>query len=132
MSLKHTWTTQIKNDAGAAVTTDLPLVILGEAEINFYVECAGSGGSQEIDVTVDVSEIKSAFLSSDKDVEIDTNATDGTGGQVITLTANKAFAWNNQMTFANPFTPDITKIFVHNAGTTTAKVRGGFLVGTIV
>jgi len=131
MALKHTWTTQIKNDAGAAVTTDLPVVIQGEAEINFYVECAASG-TQQIDVAVDVSEIKSAFISSDKDVEIDTNATNGAGGQTITLAANKAFAWNNQMTFVNPFTPDITAIYVHNAGLTTAKVRGGFLVGTIV
>ncbi len=127
MSLKHTWSTQIKNDAGAAVTTDAPLVILGEAEVNFYVEVAASG-TEEIDVAVTVADIQSGFLSSDKAVTIDTNASNGAGGQEIELTANKAFAWNTQMTFANPFTPNITKIFVHNNGATTAKVRGGFLV----
>jgi hypothetical protein len=91
------------------------------------VEVAASG-TAEIDIAITVADIQSGFISSDKDVTIDTNATNGAGGQEITITANKAFAWHTGLTFANPFTPDITKIFVHNLGATTAKVRGGFLV----
>ena len=73
MALKHTWTQQIKNDAGAAVASDNPLVILGEAEENFYAE-VGPTDTVEIDLVVDVSEIRSGFLFSSLPVTISTNA----------------------------------------------------------
>lgn len=131
MSLKHTWAQSIKNDAGASVAVDSPQVILGEAEVNFYVEAAATD-TVEVDVTIDVSEIKSGFLFSDKAVTVKTNAVDAAGGQTIELAAGKAFAWNTGSTGSCPFTPDITKFYIHNAATegAAAKVRGGFLIGT--
>ena len=131
MSLKHTWTTTIKNDAGGAVTSDNPLVLTGESETNFYVDVAATS-VVIVEVAVDVSNIISGFLTSDKDITIFTNDATGATGQTITLLANKAFAWNNTMTFTNPFTVDITKFYCDNdPGATLAKVRGGFLTNQV-
>jgi hypothetical protein len=131
MPLKHTWSTSIKNDAGASVTTDAPLILTGESETNFYVDVAPTS-VVIVEVAVDVSNIVSGFLSSDKDLTVFTNDATGATGQVITLTANKAFAWNNTMTFTNPFTVDITAFYCDNdPGATLAKVRGGFLTNQV-
>jgi len=127
-SIKHTWTKSIKNDSGAAVVADPPLVVIGTAEHNFEVQVP-AGETDEIDMPVTVSKIVSAFVSSTQPGTISTNAADGTGGQVITFTApTKAVTWNNTEITACPFTPNITKFFCHNTGTTTATFRGGFLL----
>jgi len=126
-NVKHTWTTSIKNDSGTAVVADPPLVITADAEVNWAVQVP-AGEVAEVDAPITVANIKSAFITSNQPVTVDTNATDGTGGQVIPIAAGKSVAWNNQMTTVCPFTPDITKFFIHNTGTALATVRGGFLV----
>ncbi len=125
--IKHTWQTTIKNDSGSAVATDTPLVLVGDAEANFAGQVA-SGQTMEIDVTIPVAKIVSGFVYSDQAVTVNTNAADATGGQSIALSAKKSFGWNNTMVASNPFTPTITKIFIINSGTSTANVRGGFLL----
>lgn len=129
-NLKHTWQTSIKNDSGAAVMADAPLIIQGNAEVNGSEVVTAGASNVEIDCTVTVAKIVSGFISSTQDVTVHTNATDGTGGQTIALTANKALAWNNASPGmgACPFTPNITKFYVNNAGSKDATVRFGFLL----
>lgn len=126
-NLKHTWTNNIKNDSGAAVLADPPLVIVGDAESNFSSVVA-PGETAEIDCPVTVAKIQSGFITATKDVTVHTNAADGTGGQTFSVPTGKSVAWNNTMAAANPFTVNITKFFITNAGVAAATVRGGFLL----
>ena len=134
MSVKHTWTTSIKNDSGAAVVTDPPLVLTANAEHNFDVTVAPST-TVEVDMPVTVADIISAFLTTDKAVTVKTNS-NSTPVQTFTLQDKAAgnvnsVSWNNQMpaTSTNPFTSNITKFYITNASSTaTATVRGGFLL----
>ena len=126
-NVKHTWTTSIKNDSGSAVVSDPPLVLTADAEENFAVQIP-PGETAEVDIAITVDDIVSAFIAADHDVAVSTNAADHSGGQLINVPANQSVSWHNQMKTTNPFTPDITKLFIHNAGTAIAKVRGGFLL----
>src|SRR6266478_5253179 len=114
--LKHTWTTNIKNDSGTAVVADAALIVPGNAESNFSV-LVDSSATEEVDLIVPVAAIQSGFITCTKaPMTIHTNAADGTGGQTIVLTVGRTFSWNNQQATTNPFTPDITKFFITNTG----------------
>jgi hypothetical protein len=126
-NLKHTWSTSIKNDSGTAVLADPPLVIVGDAESNFSTIVA-AGETAEVDIPITVANIQSGFITATKDVTVKTNAADASGGQTIVVPAGKSVAWNNTQTTVNPFTPNITKFFIHNAGSLASTVRGGFLL----
>jgi len=126
--IKHTWTTSIKNDSGAAVVADPPLVCLGTAEHNFEIQVA-AGATEEVDMPVTVADIVSGFLSSTQPGTVKTNAADAAGGQTFTFVSpTKAVTWNNALATACPFTPNITKFFCHNTGSVAATFRGGFLM----
>lgn len=129
-NLKHTWSTSIKNDSGAAVVADPPVIVPFDDESNGSVKIP-TGETAEVDVIVDVSTIQSAFITSDKDVTVKTNAVDAAGGQTIEILAGKSANWNVFMSTANPFTPDITKMFIHNASGAVATVRWGFGVNIV-
>jgi hypothetical protein len=126
-NLKHTWTTSIRNDSASVVAGDPPLVLTGDAEVNFCVQIP-AGETAEVDAPVTVADIVSAFINCTQAATVKTNASDGSGGQSITLTANKSVSWHNQMQTSCPFTPNITKFFIHNTGSSTATARGGFLL----
>ena len=127
MSLKHTWSKAVKSDAGSAASqTD---TYTAAAEENFDTDCAHAA-TREIDLAVDVSQIVSFFIYSDKDVTLKTNST-GAPAQTIALQAKKMLDWRNDDIGANPLTVDITKLFFVNAGGTAAddaKIKGGFLL----
>ncbi len=59
-------------------------------------------------------------LESDQDCTIETNATDATGGQTITLKAGIPFVWQKNSGITKPITADVTRFFVTN---TTAITR---------
>lgn len=126
-NVKHTWTLTIKNDSGAAVIADPPLVITGDAEVNAST-IVNPSETAEVDVAVTVSKIVSGFINTTQNATVNTNAADATGGQSFSMVAGKSVAWNNSMTGSNPFTPNITKFYVINAGTKALTFRAGFLL----
>lgn len=126
-NVKHTWQQTIKNDSGAAVVADPPMVITADAEANFSV-LIDPGTTAEIDLAVDVTKIQSGFLTCSQAADVFTNSADGTGGQHIVMTAGISVCWNKNMPTACPFTPTITKFFVKNNGAVAATARGGFLL----
>jgi hypothetical protein len=83
-----------------------------------------------VDITITVAKIISGFVNQTTAGTLYTNSSTGSGGQIITLTANTSLAWNNTMITANPFTPNITKFYANNPGGTAAVCRGGFLCNT--
>jgi hypothetical protein len=78
-----------------------------------------------------VSLFVSVVIVSDKDVTLFTNASDGDGGNTISLFANVPFIWNTDSPFANPFTTNITQIWIRNDGASTATVSMETIVNVI-
>jgi hypothetical protein len=129
-NIHHTWTTSIKNDSGAAVTPDPPLILVGDGEVNFSQTLNPGDLNIEVDVTITVLKIISAFVNSTQACTMYTNSSTGSGGQAITLQPNLSVSWNNTQTTACPFTPNITKFFLNNPSASVATERGGFLIQT--
>jgi len=128
-NVKHTWQSTIKNDSGAAVVAEAPVIIVGNSEENLS-ELIDPGATVEIDIAITVAKIQSGFIECTQNADVFTNAADGTGGQHIVLAAGIAVAWNVNEPMACPFTPNITKFYVKNNGSVAATFRGGFIVLT--
>ena len=123
--LKHTWKKSVSTDLGGSLFSGSVDYEAGE-ELNFSVEVQASD-TLEIDLAVDVSQIKSFAIYSDKEVTLKTNDLSAPA-QTLTLKAKVALGWNTDDPAANPLTVDITKFFLTNAGLADAKVKGSFLV----
>lgn len=95
-------------------------VYTGDSETNYEVAVT-HGTTKQINDEIDVSEIQSMVLYSDKAVTI--HAGDGTSvgdGASIALEAGKNRIWTIDNEDSCPFTIDIEKIYIVNAGSTTA------------
>ena len=126
MSIKHTWSTSVKNDAGANVIADVD-VLTATAEENFSI-VVPAGTTGEVDLAIDVSQIVSFFVESTVAVTLHTNTTPA-GAQDFSLAAKKALGWNaNDAVNANPLTTNVTKLYFVNSGASSATVVGGFLL----
>jgi hypothetical protein len=131
MALKHTWTTSIRTDNGGGVADSVAYTANSEANCGDLV---AAGAVAEIDLPVDVSQIKSFFVESDQPVTLNTNAaTTTSAAQTFTLTAKRALAWNtDQLAVAGvacPLNVDITKLYFDNsAGIADANFKAGFLL----
>jgi len=126
MSLKHTWTTSIKNDAGAAVVSESE-VVTGNQEDNFN-DVAAASSTKHISVgSVVKANLQSFYVFSDKNVTLKINSS-STPDQTVSLIANRAYAWKTTDPGSNPLTPGtITDLYFVNAGGTDANIKGGFL-----
>ena len=67
------------------------------------------------------------MLRSDQAVSIKTNST-ASPGQTINLVANQMIQFGLSMGLTNPFTVDVTKLYVSNAGTVNANFKVRVLV----
>lgn len=72
---------------------------------------------------IDVSQVVACYLASDKAVTLETNATDATGGNTITLAADVPYMWNTGSPDTLKLTADVTKIYVSNASGSAATVQ---------
>ena len=110
--LTHQWTTSIKNDTGTAVVPGSTVTISGDSEFNEKISLT-YGQTAEIDCgALAFADMVSLFMVCNGNVSVNTNASDGAGGQTILVSKNSAYAWNNTQPVANPITANITKIFV--------------------
>ena len=71
---------------------------------------------------IDVSQVVACYLSSTKAVTLETNATDASGGNTITLAADVPYMWNTGSPDTLKLTADVTKIYVSNASGSAATV----------
>jgi hypothetical protein len=73
---------------------------------------------------VDVSQVVAVWMHSDQAVTIETNSTNATGGNTISLAANVPLQWCTGAPFSNPLTQDITStVYITNASGSTATVN---------
>lgn len=68
----------------------------------------------EVVIAIDFSELKSLFIAADQDLTLETNS-GAVPDDTISLKADAPMVWNEDSYFSNPFTADVTSIFVTNA-----------------
>lgn len=71
---------------------------------------------------VDVSQLVHLWMHSTAAVTIETNATDASGGNTITLAADVPLLWCTGAPFTNPLTNDVTRVYITNSSGTSANV----------
>lgn len=82
------------------------------------VESAGT--DYLVAYTLDYSQLKLVYIASDLPLVIETNSNTGAGGQVINLEANKPLLWYDGCGLPNPFTADVTALYLTNVNASTA------------
>lgn len=83
--------------------------------------------NQTFTLGIDVSQLQTLFLYTDRAATVYTNATSGGApGHTLTFVANKPLAWVNGAPNANPFAAtDVTTLYITNGDTAnTLTLRG--------
>jgi hypothetical protein len=91
----------------------------GEAEKNVSISVPDSSTDYEITLAIDISEIKSIVITSDQVITLETNS-GSAADDTFAITANNPLIWNVDSPAANPFSADITALFVTNASGSAA------------
>jgi hypothetical protein len=92
-------------------------------------ESLSSGTDQLVALTLDISQLKSIYLVSTTAATIETNSSSA-ADDTITLAAGVPLVWQESTYHANPFSADVTAIYVTNAAATV--LTGYFLVDPTV
>lgn len=77
-----------------------------------------------IAMVLDVAEISMIFMLSDQDLTVETN-NGGAPDDTFTLTANEPHLWhtNNILSASNPWTTNVTALYMTNASGSTANFQ---------
>ena len=114
--LTRTW-----QDAGNESVTQQE-TITADGETNLDVAVPDSSTDLQANLAVDISELQSFYMSSDRDLTVKTNSS-GTPDDTIALKANKPLIWTPNCGFSNPFSADLTALFLTNASGTDATLQ---------
>ena len=94
----------------------------GDAQTSLEIAVPDSASDQQADLTLDVSTIKAIYILSDQDVTLETN--DGTTpDDTISLKAGVPLIYHENGYFANPFSQDITALYLTNSSGAAATVQ---------
>lgn len=86
-------------------------------------DIADSTTDQEITFNLDISALKAITMVADQDVTVETN-NGSTPGDTFNLKADQPLMWNSgDSYFSNPFSTDVTALFVTNASGSSANLR---------
>ncbi len=120
MSYSHSVTHQL---AGANPTIGGAAAYSASGEANFS-ESIAVGTDTFINIAIDISAVQSFGLCSDRAVQVETNATDHSGGNIITLKAGIPYIWTTDSYDTFKLTADVTGgFYVTNASGGTAIVE---------
>ncbi len=121
MTLTETWTEGTKTVSQTNNYTD-------EASVSLDVAVDDGATDQESTYTLDISELKAFYMVADQDMTVETNAANGSV-DVFGLIAGEPMVWTSIREHAtrmpNPFSTDVTALFLTNASGTngTFKLR---------
>lgn len=126
MAFTHTTGVTYTTDAGRLASTTT--VKSADTQLGITDTIGANGGVTHFIIGVDVSEIESCCLFSDKDVTVNVNV-DNNSVKQIALAAGVMVTWNTDLTSANPLgTTDWTGCYVHNDTTAVATIKFQFLI----
>lgn len=103
------------------------VVQTADGETNLDIAVPDSSTDLLVAFVADVSQMKSLFLLSDKDVTIETNS-GSAADDTIDLKANVPVMWVDGGTLANPLTTDVTALYITNASGSAATVNLRMLI----
>jgi hypothetical protein len=131
MASQHAWTLTVKPSGLPALPADAASTITGDFSVDIDETVLAGATTQVFSGSINHTQIISYVLHSTQvSTTINTNSSNGAGGQTFALNADKAQGWNNTTMpgITNPVTTDITGIWVVNAATKDTVFRGSFLV----
>lgn len=100
-------------------------IIIGDTESPLTVP--GETTDMQVDVAIDVSQLKSLYIKSTTALTIETNS-GSAADDTIVLVANEPLLWWDGCGWACPLTADVTGMFLTKAGAGDANVQMRFLV----
>lgn len=117
--------TQAITIGGETVGGSVTYTVEGEQNVDVTVPAATT--HKEVNIDLDVSELDTLVIYSDKTVTLKTNSS-GSPDDTLTVTAATPIAWGSASGHACPLTVDVTKIYLTNAGAdaATVKIRAGY------
>lgn len=80
---------------------------------------------QQFSLTIDVSQVKAFWLESDRNVTVETNAIDASGGNTLNLIANEPYIWWSTDLNSFKLTADVTTMYITNTSGATATIYCG-------
>lgn len=90
-----------------------------------------NGNDQLHALTLDVSQVKALYISSDQDLTLETNSS-SSPADTIALKANKPVIWSTNCGLTNPLGTDVTALYITNASGSTAAFKLRALVDPTV
>jgi len=114
--------TGITYSSDAGTITSTTETFQGDGESNYDGSIPANTTNGEIDVVVPHTPIRSLVLFSSVDVTLKTNSS-SVPDDTIALKGGSQVVWNTNHPEACPFTTDVTKIFITNAGAAAATVK---------
>lgn len=118
MAFTHTLGRTYKNDAGTLASSTVSYT--GNNENDLSVAVAASTTNEPHDFAVTLSKIVSMAIYSDQAITIKTNST--VAADTINVAAKQLIEWANDFVTDKPFSTDVTKVYITNAGLSAAKV----------
>lgn len=104
---------------GKAVSTPLG-TYTGAKDAGVATVIPAGSTNLEIDVAFPHATIQSLIMTSDQDLTVNVNSTT-TPTPALTLKKTAPIVYATDFSYSNPFTADVTKFYVTNAGSADAK-----------
>lgn len=112
MSFTDSVTVQYSAGGAPAVSAAWTATGVGRVAYSGSIPDTTSTSGQEVDIAFAHAEVVQVFLLSSQNMTLNTNS-DSSPTQAVSLTANVPV-------LTNPFTADVTKVYLRNASLTTA------------
>lgn len=91
----------------------------GDGSQSRTISVPDSTTDQLVNITIDVSQIKSIYIASDKALTVETNSPTSPV-DTITLVAGRAYVWDTDSYFTNLLATNVTAMYLTNASGATA------------
>ncbi len=85
------------------------------------ITVADGSTDAQVNLAADVSELSLFYLSTTAEITVETNS-GSSPDDTFTVKPNAPFLWTADDPFANPFTADLTDLFITNASGASASV----------
>lgn len=85
-----------------------------------------------VNLVLDVSQVKSIIILSDRDITIETNATNAAGGNTLALKAGIPYRWYQNQYNTMVFTTDVARAYITNASGGSARLQLSAMVDPTV
>lgn len=119
MAFSHTITRQVNNGGETIAKTN---TYSGDGRESRTIAVPDSTTDQLVNLTMDVSQIKSLYIVSNYAVTVETNSSSAPTN-TIALVADTPLIWHTGSYYTNLLTADVTAIYLTNASGSAATVN---------